>query len=120
MNLDETHLRSTLAKYFFNGDLIYKQVGVLSGGEKVRLKLLELISQKANFIILDEPTNHLDITTLEVLEEALTNYQGTILLVSHDRYFINKVCNKIVSIEDEKLVEYLGNYTYYLQKRYPE
>ena len=120
LNLDETHLRSTLAKYFFNGDLIYKQVGVLSGGEKVRLKLLELISQKANFIILDEPTNHLDITTLEVLEEALTNYQGTILLVSHDRYFINKVCNKIVSIEDEKLVEYLGNYTYYLQKRYPE
>ena len=120
LNLDETHVRSTLAKYFFNGDLIYKQVGVLSGGEKVRLKLLELITKKANVIILDEPTNHLDITTLEVLEDALTNYQGTILLVSHDRYFINKVCNKIVSIEDKKLVEYLGNYTYYLQKKYSE
>ena len=120
LNLDETHVRSTLAKYFFNGDLIYKQVGVLSGGEKVRLKLLELITKKANVIILDEPTNHLDITTLEVLEDALTSYQGTILLVSHDRYFINKVCNKIVSIEDKKLVEYLGNYTYYLQKKYSE
>ncbi len=120
LNLDETHVRSTLAKYFFNGDLIYKQVGVLSGGEKVRLKLLELITKKANVIILDEPTNHLDITTLEVLEDALTSYQGTILLVSHDRYFINKVCNKIVSIEDKKLVEYLGNYTYYLQKKYFE
>ena len=120
LHLDETHLRSTLAKYFFNGDLVYKKVGILSGGEKVRLKLLELITKKANLIILDEPTNHLDITTLEVLEDALTNYEGTILLVSHDRYFINKVCNKIISIEDKKLIEYLGNYTYYLQKRYPE
>ena len=120
LNTNETHLRSILATYFFNGDLIYKKVGILSGGEKVRLKLLELISKKANLIILDEPTNHLDITTLEVLETALSSYQGTIFFVSHDRYFINKVCNKIVSIEDEKLVEYLGNYTYYLQKRYPE
>lgn len=120
LQLDETHIRSTLAKYLFNGDLIYKKVGVLSGGEKVRLKLLELITQKANLIILDEPTNHLDITTLEVLEDALSNYKGTVFLVSHDRYFINKVCNKIISIEDQKLVEYLGNYTYYLQKRFPE
>lgn len=120
LNLDETHIRSTLAKYFFNGDQIYKPVEVLSGGEKVRLKLLELITKKANLIVLDEPTNHLDITTLEVLEEELANYPGTIFLVSHDRYFINKVCNKIVSIEDKKIVEYLGNYTYYLQKRYPE
>ena len=120
LNLDETHIRSTLAKYFFNGDQIYKPVEVLSGGEKVRLKLLELITKKANLIVLDEPTNHLDITTLEVLEEELANYPGTIFLVSHDRYFINKVCNKIVSIEDKKLVEYPGNYTYYLQKRYPD
>ena len=120
LQLDETHIRSTLAKYLFNGDLIYKKIGVLSGGEKVRLKLLELITKKANLIILDEPTNHLDITTLEVLEDALSNYKGTVFLVSHDRYFINKVCNKIVSIEDQKLVEYLGNYTYYLQKRFPE
>ena len=120
LQLDETHIRSTLAKYLFNGDLIYKKIGVLSGGEKVRLKLLELITKKANLIILDEPTNHLDITTLEVLEDAWSNYKGTVFLVSHDRYFINKVCNKIVSIEDQKLVEYLGNYTYYLQKRFPE
>ena len=120
LNTNETHLRSILATYFFNGDLIYKKVGILSGGEKVRLKLLELISKKANLIILDEPTNHLDITTLEVLETALSSYQGTIFFVSHDRYFINKVCNKIVSIEDKKLIEYLGNYTYYEQKRYPE
>ena len=120
LNTNETHLRSILATYFFNGDLIYKKVGILSGGEKVRLKLLELISKKANLIILDEPTNHLDITTLEVLETALSSYQGTIFFVSHDRYFINKVCNRIVSIEDKKLIEYLGNYTYYEQKRYPE
>lgn len=120
INTDETHLRSILATYFFYGDNIYKLVSNLSGGEKVRLKLLELINKKANLIILDEPTNHLDITTLEVLENALSSYQGTIFFVSHDRYFINKVCNKIVSIEDKKLVEYLGNYNYYEQKRYPE
>lgn len=113
---DETHLRSSLSKYFFYDDLIYKPVGVLSGGEKVRLKLFELIQKKANLIILDEPTNHLDITTLEVLEEALSKYQGTLLIVSHDRYFINKVCNKIIYFNNQKLTAYLGNYDYYQEK----
>ena len=83
---------------------------MLSGGEKVRLKLLELLQTRANFLILDEPTNHIDIDTREVLEESLKNYAGTVLFVSHDRYFVNKLANKVVEIENQKINEYIGNY----------
>ena len=85
----------------------------MSGGEKVRLKLFCLMQDEVNFLILDEPTNHIDITTREILEDTLNEYQGTILFVSHDRYFINKLATKVVAIEDKKLVEYIGNYNDY-------
>lgn len=109
----ETILRSVLSKFLFYGDNIHKRVGTLSGGEKVRLKLFELIQKKANFLILDEPTNHIDIDTKEMLEEALKEYKGTILFISHDRYFINKLANKILYIENKEIKEYIGNYDYY-------
>lgn len=107
----ETHLRASLAKFLFYGENVFKRVGTLSGGEKVRLKLFELIQKKANFLILDEPTNHIDIDTREMLEEALNEYNGTILFVSHDRYFIDKLAKEIFEIEGEKIHKYLGNYT---------
>ena len=106
----ETQLRATLAKFMFYGENVFKKVGKLSGGEKVRLKLLELIQTQANLLILDEPTNHIDIDTREVLEEALAEYKGTIFFISHDRFFINKLSERIINIEDEKFVSYLGNY----------
>lgn len=109
----ETHLRASLAKFMFNGENVFKRVGNLSGGEKVRLKLFELMQKNVNLLIMDEPTNHIDITTQEVLEEALKEYPGTILFISHDRYFINKIAQKILYIEDKKIKEYLGNYDDY-------
>ncbi len=109
----ETHLRSSLAKFLFYGNNVFKRVGKLSGGEKVRLKLFELIQKNANFLILDEPTNHIDIDTKEMLEDALNEYQGTLLFISHDRYFINKLAEKIFNIEDKKIKVYYGNYDYY-------
>lgn len=108
---DETHLRASLAKFLFYSDNVFKRVGTLSGGEKVRLKLFELIQKKANFLILDEPTNHIDIDTREMLEEALNEYNGTILFISHDRYFIDKVSQTTFEIEDEKITKYIGNYS---------
>ena len=113
---NETILRATLAKFLFFDDAIYKRVGTLSGGEKVRLKLLELIKEQANFLILDEVTNHIDIDTREMLEEALKEFTGTILFVSHDRYFINKLADRVVAIENCKLNSYLGNYEDYKKK----
>lgn len=110
---DETHLRASLSKFLFCGDNVFKQVSRLSGGEKVRLKLFELIQKKANFLILDEPTNHIDISTREMLEEALLEYDGTLLFISHDRYFINRLANRIVFIENNKFNSYIGNYDYY-------
>lgn len=107
---EESHLRATLSKFLFYGKNIFKKVSKLSGGEKVRLKLFELMQKEVNLIIMDEPTNHIDIDTKEVLESALIKYQGTVIFVSHDRYFINKVASKILSIENKKLVSYLGNY----------
>lgn len=108
---DETHLRASLAKFMFYSDNVFKRVGSLSGGEKVRLKLFELIQKKANFLILDEPTNHIDIDTREMLEEALNEYNGTILFISHDRYFIDKVSQNTFEIENEKIDKYIGNYS---------
>lgn len=89
----------------------------MSGGEKVRLKLFELIQKNANFLILDEPTNHIDIDTREILEDALGNYKGTLLFVSHDRYFINKIAERVIYIEDKHLISYLGNYDYYKEHK---
>ena len=112
----ETHLRASLAKFMFNGENIFKRVGTLSGGEKVRLKLFELMQKNVNLLIMDEPTNHIDITTQEVLEEALKEYPGTILFISHDRYFINEIAKKILYIENNGIKEYLGNYDDYINK----
>ena len=109
----ETHLRASLAKFMFNGENVFKRVETLSGGEKVRLKLFELMQKNVNLLIMDEPTNHIDITTQEVLEEALKEYPGTILFISHDRYFINEIAQKILYIEDKGITEYLGNYDDY-------
>lgn len=113
----ETHLRASLAKFMFNGENVFKRVGTLSGGEKVRLKLFELMQKNVNLLIMDEPTNHIDITTQEVLEEALKEYPGTILFISHDRYFINKIAEKILYIEDKEIKEYLGNYDDYRETK---
>lgn len=106
----ESELRSKLNQFYFTVDNIDKKVKSLSGGEKVRLKLLELILKNANFLILDEPTNHIDIDTREILEESLLAYEGTILFVSHDRYFINKIATKIVMIENKEMITNNGNY----------
>lgn len=106
----ESELRSKLNQFYFTTDNIDKKVKNLSGGEKVRLKLLELILKNANFLILDEPTNHIDIDTREILEESLLAYGGTILFISHDRYFINKIATKIVMIENKEMITYNGNY----------
>lgn len=107
---DESKLRSKLSQFYFSEESITKKLNKLSGGEKVRLKLLELILKDSNFLILDEPTNHIDIDIREILEEALLNFDGTILFISHDRYFINKIATRIVRIEDKKFVSYDGNY----------
>ena len=114
---EESHLRSALDKFYFHGDAVFKKISKLSGGEKVRLKLFVLIQDKCNFIILDEPTNHIDIFTKESLEEALSEYKGTLLFVSHDRYFINKLANKVLYINNKKLYEYYGNYDYFMEHK---
>ncbi len=106
----ESELRSKLYQFYFDSESIFKKLKTLSGGEKVRIKLLELILCHANFLILDEPTNHIDIDTREILESSLSEFDGTILFISHDRYFINKLATKVVRIEDKKLVTYMGNY----------
>ncbi|MBO6145211.1 MAG: ABC-F family ATP-binding cassette domain-containing protein [Bacilli bacterium] len=116
-NGEESHLRSALHKFQFYGENVFKKVTTLSGGEKVRLMLFTLIHDNCNFIILDEPTNHIDISTKETLEDALINYEGTILFVSHDRYFINKLANKVLYISDKNIIEYCGNYDYFMQHK---
>jgi len=109
-------IRTMLAQFLFNGDDLFKIIGDLSGGEKSRLSLLKLMTSKSNFLLMDEPTNHLDIDSKEVLEDSLLNYDGTVLVVSHDRYFLNKVTNKIIDMSSDGIFEYLGNYDYYLEK----
>lgn len=110
-------IRSLLAQFLFTGDDLFKIIGDLSGGEKGRLSLLKLMLSEANFLLMDEPTNHLDIDSKEILEDSLVNYDGTILVVSHDRYFLNKVTTKIIDMSQEGLFEYLGNYDYYVEKK---
>lgn len=110
-------LRSYLAKFLFSGDDVFRKVKSFSGGEQSRVVLAKLILSKPNFLILDEPTNHLDIASREVLENALTEFGGTLLVVSHDRYFLNKIVSRIYAFEDRGLKEYLGNYSYYEEKK---
>ena len=114
---DHFKIRSILSQFMFIGDDIFKEISDLSGGEKARLSLLKLMLSKSNFLLMDEPTNHLDIDSKEVLEEALLDYQGTVFIISHDRYFLNKVTDKILELTKEGLVQYLGNYDYYLEKK---
>ncbi len=112
--MDQTEIRSALALFLFRGDDVFKKVSVLSGGERAKIALLKIMLAKPNFLILDEPTNHLDINSREVLEEALLNYDGTLLVVSHDRYFINKLSSKIVHLTHDGAVSIDGNYDDYL------
>ena len=113
--MDQTEIRSALALFLFRGDDVFKKVSVLSGGERAKIALLKIMLSKPNFLILDEPTNHLDINSREVLEEALLNYDGTLLVVSHDRYFINKLSNKIIYLTHDSAVSIDGNYDTYLE-----
>lgn len=115
-NLTVTQIRNLLAAFVFTGDDVFKTIGTLSGGEKGRVALAKIMLSNANFLILDEPTNHLDINSKEILEQALQSYEGTVLYISHDRYFINSTANKIIELNKDKAAIYLGNYDYYLEK----
>lgn len=115
--LTNTQIRNVLAAFLFTGDDVFKQIESLSGGERGRVSLAKLMLSEANFIILDEPTNHLDIMSKEILEQALCGYTGTVLYVSHDRYFINQTATRILELTNHSLVNYIGNYDYYLEKR---
>jgi len=115
--MTNTEIRNILAGFLFTGDDVFKYIRDLSGGERARISLIKLMLSDANFIILDEPTNHLDIDSKGVLENALKNYEGTVLFVSHDRYFINRVADRIIELKDHKIKIYGGNYDYYLEKK---
>jgi len=115
--LTNTQIRNMLAAFLFTGDDVFKLIGDLSGGERGRVSLAKLMLSNANFLILDEPTNHLDITSKEILERALNDYTGTILYVSHDRYFINQTATRILELTGNTFVNYIGNYDYYLEKK---
>ena len=115
--LNNTKVRNVLAAFLFRGDDVYKRIGDLSGGEQGRVSLAKLMLSNANFLILDEPTNHLDIQGREVLEDAINNYEGTVLYVSHDRYFINKTSSRILELFENRFDNYIGNYDYYLEKK---
>lgn len=115
--LTNTEIRNVLAAFLFTNDDVFKKIGDLSGGERGRVSLAKLMLSESNFLILDEPTNHLDIESKEILEDALNQYTGTILYVSHDRYFINKTATRILDLANQTLINYLGNYDYYLEKK---
>ena len=114
--LNNTQIRNVLAAFLFTGEDVFKRISDLSGGERGRVSLAKLVLSNANFLILDEPTNHLDIMSKEILEDALNGYEGTILYVSHDRYFINRTAHRILDLTEGQFVSYVGNYDYYLEK----
>ena len=114
--LNNTQIRNVLAAFLFTGEDVFKRISDLSGGERGRVSLAKLVLSNANFLILDEPTNHLDIMSKEILEDALNGYEGTILYVSHDRYFINRTAHRILDLTEGQFVNYVGNYDYYLEK----
>ena len=116
-SLTNTEIRNMLAAFLFTGDDVFKLIGDLSGGERGRVSLAKLMLSEANFLVLDEPTNHLDIASKEILEHALNDYTGTLLYVSHDRYFINQTATRILDLVNQKFVNYIGNYDYYLEKK---
>lgn len=116
-NLSNTAVRNILAAFLFTNDDVFKRIKELSGGERGRVSLAKLMLSEANFLILDEPTNHLDIASKEILEDAINSYSGTVLYVSHDRYFINKTATRILDLTNNKLLNYIGNYDYYLEKK---
>ena len=116
-DMSNTQIRNVLAAFLFTGEDVYKKIGDLSGGERGRVSLAKLMLANANFLILDEPTNHLDIMSKEILEQALNRYTGTVLYVSHDRYFINQTAGRILELSEDGVKEYLGNYDYYLEKK---
>lgn len=115
--LTETEIRNMLAAFLFTGDDVFKEISALSGGERGRVSLAKLMLSEANFLILDEPTNHLDIASKEILEEALNSYTGTVLYVSHDRYFINQTATRVLDLTNQAIVNYIGDYDYYLEKK---
>lgn len=116
-NLTTSKLRSYLASFLFTGDDVFKVINTLSGGEKCRINLLKLMLSKSNLLLLDEPTNHLDIMSREALEDAILEYDGTLMVISHDRYFLNKVIGRILELKENGVSEYLGNYSYYQEKK---
>ena len=116
----QTQVRSLLGSFCFSNESVFKEVGKLSGGEKARLALALMLLTPCNLLVLDEPTNHLDIPAKQMLENALCDYDGAALLVSHDRYFISRVANRIVELRDGELILYRGDYDYYLQKKQEE
>ena len=117
--MTRTEIQNALALFRFRGDDVFKKVGDLSGGERAKLSILKLMLSSANFLLLDEPTNHLDIYSRQALEDALIAFGGTMLIVSHDRRFINRLGDKIWSMENGTVTEYIGNYDYYLEKKAP-
>lgn len=115
--LTTTQIRTKLAAFLFTGDDVFKKISALSGGEKCRVNLIKLMLSKANFLLLDEPTNHLDIMSREALEDSILAYDGTVLVISHDRYFLNKVVDKILELKQQGITQYLGNYSYFIEKK---
>jgi len=115
--LTTSELRGFLGSFLFRGDDVFKDINKLSGGERCRINLLKLMLSKSNLLLLDEPTNHLDIPSREALEESILGYDGTLIVISHDRYFLNKVINRILELQEDGAHEYLGNYTYYAEKK---
>ncbi|MDR1774351.1 MAG: ABC-F family ATP-binding cassette domain-containing protein [Clostridioides sp.] len=116
-HLTQTEVRNILGSFLFKDDDVFKEISTLSGGERARIALLKIILSKPNFLLLDEPTNHLDIDSKEILEDALRDYDGTVFMISHDRYFINEIANKVLVLDENGISEYLGNYDYYVEKK---
>ena len=114
--LTNTKIRNVLAAFVFTGDDVFKKISTLSGGEKGRVALAKIMLSNANFLILDEPTNHLDLDSKQILENVINNYEGTVLYISHDRYFINSTAKTVLAMEKNGITKYLGNYDFYLEK----